>query len=321
LSEIAFTLLFVLLLLLGFMLLQERRDKDAALAQLAASVQAQDAQAAESALREAKTRLEEALKRQGVPDPQKLVAAVAAAGAAAAERDRLQQQIQDLNQKLVALEELRDQVQRAGQKPGQTLSREQIEQALALKSELRHQVKTKLKREIAPGQEIKELSKFVDDARTSAELTVSQGTGNPLAVENARLRTQVSFFEKRDKMRGLDHLPCWMDSQLKPEFIFNVQTTATGVVVTRGWPAHRETEARNSPGFEAMTAHDGAAMNVQQFAAAAASYLDYGRKQSPECRHFVYLSSTIADADRRDEARRLVNGFFYVLERKSPVTP
>lgn len=49
--------------------------------------------------------------------------------------------------------------------------------------------------------------------------------------------------------------------------------------------------------------------------------LDYGKAQLPECRHFVYLSSTIPDADRRDEARRLVNSFFYVLERKAPVVP
>jgi hypothetical protein len=62
-------------------------------------------------------------------------------------------------------------------------------------------------------------------------------------------------------------------------------------------------------------------VSAVQFAQGAKPFLDYGKSQSPECRHFVYLSSTISDADRRDEARRLVNGFFYVLERRSPVTP
>ena len=66
---------------------------------------------------------------------------------------------------------------------------------------------------------------------------------------------------------------------------------------------------------------DKEALSAGQFSRGARPFLDYGKAQTPECRHFVYLASTIPDADRRDVARRLVNSFFYVLETKGPVVP
>ena len=44
--------------------------------------------------------------------------------------------------------------------------------------------------------------------------------------------------------------------------------------------------------------------------------LDWSKKQDPECRHFVYLTTAVGDADARDNARKFVEGFFYKLEVK-----
>jgi hypothetical protein len=110
-----------------------------------------------------------------------------------------------------------------------------------------------------------------------------------------------------------------MDADSKIEYIFNVQTTTAGFVVTRGWLPHREAQAKASAGFNEIMAGGDSPLSAAQFSQGAKPFLDYGKAQTPECRHFVYLSSTISDADRRDEARRLVNSFFYIRERKLPV--
>ncbi len=319
LSEIAFTLMFVLMLLLGFMVIKERADKDVALRKLQASQQAENAQAAIQALKQAEERMVDLLKRQGFADPEKVVETLVAGGVSLAERNRQQDQIQDLNRRLVALDAFRAEVQRAAEQSGQAVVRERIEQALNLQHELRVQAKEKLNRELQPGQEVKVLTELVDGAKVLA--ASSNGTSIPPQVEIGRLRAQVAFYETRDKLRGLNHPPCWIDKQGRQEFIFNVQTTPDGFVVSRGWPGTREADARASAGFDLITAKGNGAMTAQQFIAGAAQFLDYGKKQSPECRHLVYLSTSINEGDKRDEARLVVNRYFYISERKAPVLP
>ena len=41
---------------------------------------------------------------------------------------------------------------------------------------------------------------------------------------------------------------------------------------------------------------------------------DWSRSQKPECRHYVALRSTIADAVQSDRARLMVERFFYKSE-------
>jgi hypothetical protein len=319
LSEIAFTLMFVLMLLLGFMVLKERADKDVALRKLESSRQTENAQAAVQALKQAEERMVELLRRQGVANPEKVVEALVAGGTSLAEQERQQEQIQDLNRRLVALDAFRGEIEKAAQKPGQSVVRERVEQALNLQQELRKQAKEKLNRDLQPGQEVKLLAELVEAAKALS--ASADGAAIPPQVELGKLRSQVAFYENRDKLRGLVHPPCWMNKQGGTEYIFNVQTMSDGFVVSRGWPAYREADARASPGFDQITAKGNGAMTPQQFIAGATPFLDYGKKQSPECRHFVYLSTSISEADKRDEARQVVNRYFYIDERKAPVTP
>ncbi len=395
LSEIAFTLVFMLMLLLGFMILNERKENEAAKARIAQLEQSQFSTQATAAATSALTQAEQALATKmaqaGAGSPEQVAQAIkefANVGESKVRQEQLQDQVLDLTQKLVVLEDLRKKVEQAGRKVDEKLAREEIEQAIALRDditkfvaidspspnapsapataasgsasspaskpvgktaaqptatppkpldkqkaieqirqaiavtrELREQAKSKLGIDVLPGQETKLVRDVVEGAHRAAVAASNKASPESLKQENATLRTQVAFYDKRDKLRGLDHPPCWMDSDSKIEYIFNVQTTQAGYIVTRGWPAHRETQARASAGFSELMDAGGTPLSAAQFAGGAKPFLDFGKAQSPECRHFVYLSSTIADADRRDEARRMVNSFFYVLERKAPIVP
>jgi len=360
LSEIAFILVFVLMLLLGYMLMQERQSKEQAQAKLAKVHQAQSAEAATQAMQWAQQHLTEALKAGGVSNPAEVVQIAVRSGETTAERDRLREEVLDLTKKLVALEELRSKIEQAGKSKYDQVTREQLEQAMALQqeveklanevpkkpenpnlpkkplepqqaiervkqaiaatNELRTQAKDKLGIDIKPGQEPQVVRDVVEGARIAAAASTDNNFSEAMRSDNEKLKSQVAFYEKRDKLRGLDHPPCWMDKNSKIEYIFNVQTTSAGFVVTRGWAANRELDAKATQGFDTIVANSGLPMNAEQFAQSAKHYLNYGKKQSPECRHFVYLSSTIAEADRRDSARRMVSSFFYILERRGPVT-
>jgi hypothetical protein len=366
LSEIAFTLVFILMLLVGFMFLSEREGHDEAKARVAELEQRQfsprAAAEATAAMAQAQASLTEAMSKAGVASPEQaadLVKEFTNVGEARARQAELRQEVLDLTRKLVALEEVRGRVEQAGRKIDERLTRDEVEralavvneitqqteppasagsspttkpfdrqqavervrQALAATRELRDQAKAKLGVDVAAGQEPQLVRDVVESARLAAAAARDKSSPAALRRENETLRSQVAFYDKRDKLRGLDHPPCWMDADSKIEYIFNVQTTSAGFVVTRGWLAHREGQARASAGFENLMGGDGEALSAGQFSRGAKPFLDYGKAQSPECRHFVYLSSTIPDADRRDVARRLVNSFFYVLETRGPVVP
>lgn len=392
LSEIAFTLVFLLMLLLGFMILSERKENEAAKARIAELERnqstAQAAEAAASAMAQAQRALAAKMAQAGAETPEQvaqLVKDFVNVGEAKARQEQLEQEVLDLTRKLVALEELRQRVEQAGHEVDEKMAREEVEQAIALREEiaklveppppaasapatsapdaafspttkmadkaagksdapppklldrqqaieqvrqaiaatreLRNRAKAQLGRDVPLGQETQLVRDLVEGARRAAVAVGDESSPEALRQENANLRTKIAFYDKRDKLRGLDHPPCWMDADSKIEYIFNVQTTQAGFVVARGWLPHREAQARASAGFDDLMSGNGAPLSAAQFGLGARPFLDYGKAQSPECRHFVYLSSTISDADRRDEARRLVNSFFYVLERKSPVVP
>jgi hypothetical protein len=355
LSEIAFILIFVLMLLLGFMIMQERQAKDDALGELANVRQVESAEATTEIMNRAQEKLKSALIQRGVNNPAEVVQALVNAGEDAARQMRVQQESLDLTKKLVALEELRSQIEEAGRDRADKVTRDSIEAALELQqqvealvsesshldtaktktlsskqavldrvkdalnasNELREQVKTKLNIDVKPGGEVTVVRDVVEGARLAAAMTTGKSSLSTVNAENEKLKTQVAFYEKRDKLRGLDHPPCWMDKESKIEYIFNVQTTSAGFVVTPGWPLNRESDARASEGFASLIERNGSPLSASQFQLGAKPYLDYGKRQTPECRHFVFLSSSISEADRRDSARRLVNSFFYVLERRT----
>lgn len=137
LTEIAFTLTFLLLLLLGYLVFKEQNDRLAAEAELA---KVQTTQQAKAALDAAKSSLATALQGAGTPNPDEVITKLIAADQIRAERDRLKQQVEDLDAKLTALTELKEQLEQAAMASRPDVTREEVMSALALQEQVRKAV-------------------------------------------------------------------------------------------------------------------------------------------------------------------------------------
>ena len=399
LTEIAFTIAFILLLLLGYLVVKEQIERKAAEAELA---KVQSSERATAALDTAKGSLRAALQGTGVGSPDEVITKLIAVEDVRAERDKLKKQVEDLDAKLTALEELRkrldeaakanrpdvtsdevsaalalqDQVRKAfeeaerasppgprpsapsalgrasgassgtssggsakvlppdaGPIPKPSESKEasskadvdskvrnrrdaealaKVRQAIAATGELKKQLKAQMNKDLAPGQETETVRDVVTAAKGYGELAKAGVNPEQFRKENADLRGQVAFLKNRlDARGGRDYPPCWADESGKVEFLFSVEVKPDLVVVTPAWPPRREVAARALPGMADIL--DGPRSN-QGFVSRVQGIFNWSKNQDPECRHYVQLKSSIADAVQSDRARLMVENFFYKTE-------
>lgn len=400
LTEIAFTIAFILLLLLGYLVVKEQIERKAAEAELA---KVQSSERAAATLDTARGALRAALQGTGVGSPDEVITKLIAVEDVRAERDRLKKQVEDLDAKLTALEELRkrleeaakanrpditsdevsaalalqDQVRKAFEdaerpsppaprpsapspfgkasgasggassggsakvlpadaasipKPSESKEASskadvnskasryrrdaealaKVRQAIAATGELKKQLKAQMNKDLAPGQEMETVRDVVTAAKGYGELAKAGVNPEQFRKENSDLRGQVAFLKNRlDARGGRDYPPCWADESGKVEFLFSVEVKPDLVVVTPAWPPRREAAARALPGMADVL--EGPRSN-QDFVSRIQGIFNWSKNQDPECRHYVQLKSSIADAVQSDRARLMVEGFFYKTE-------
>jgi len=185
-------------------------------------------------------------------------------------------------------------------------------QAIAATGELRKQLKAQLNQDLIPGKEAQTVLQMVSAAKGYGELAKAGTNPEQIRRENSDLRGQVAFLKIRlDARGGRDYPPCWADEEGKVEFLFSVELQPNVIVVTPAWPPRREAAARELPGVAELLAGP---QSNQDFLNRAQGIFNWSRRQDPECRHYVQLRSSIADAVQSDRARLLVEGFFYKTE-------
>jgi hypothetical protein len=134
LTEIAFTIAFLLLLLLGYLVFKEQADRKAAEDALR---EVQGIERATSALDKAKSEFAEVLRSFEVSAPDEVISRLIAAEDVRAERDSLRTRVDELDAKLTALAELQKLVEAAGSAAKQGVAAAEVASALALQSEIR----------------------------------------------------------------------------------------------------------------------------------------------------------------------------------------
>ena len=136
LTEIAFTLIFILLLLLGYLVVREQAEKDGALAALAKSRGAEaSARSMEAARAELVKALADAGAGKNAPSMDEVVSQLTAAQGARAETERLKKQIEDLDSQLSAMIELKRLLASAADK--QNVVSDDLADALTLQNKVR----------------------------------------------------------------------------------------------------------------------------------------------------------------------------------------
>lgn len=354
LTEIAFTIAFILLLLLGYLVVKEqtaRMTAEAALAKVKTTEQVT------VALEAAKRDLHSALQGAGLSNPEEIISKLIAAEDIRVERDHLKRRVEDLDAKLTALEELRKQLQeRSAQAAKNDIIRETVESAIALQEqvrktldedsaiilprpplsaskeqqareaialvkqaisatgELKRQLKTQMNKDLIPGQEAQTVRDVVVAAKSYGDLAKSGANPGQIEKANSDLRGQIAFLKNRlDARGGRDYPPCWVDETGNVEFLFAVELKPDSVVVVPAWPPRRETDAHALPGIlDVLTAPN----SNQSFVSRIQGISGWSRSQNPECRHYVQLKSSIADAVQSDRSRLMVENYFYKTEAR-----
>ena len=380
LTEIAFTIAFILMLLLGYLVVRENEAKKKAEETL------ENVQALEAAKRvfdDASTRLKDALAGAGVINPDEIISRLVADAKAAAERDRLRTRVQDLEAQISALAEVKQTVAEVTKGAGKKAAVERVISALALQAEAEKAIESTKQVTSAPvsqpasaaahssasspmvavqNESASERNNKLTEGRPSAEETRAQvlralqvatavdralqeagakplptgkeseaaagivraalslrgleGSGKGLEAvlkENADLRGQMANIRNRFNAvgRGLDHPPCWADEAGNIEYLFNVELRQGVAIVTPAWPERRRQDAERLPGIAELTAGP---VNAERFRAASRPILDIAKRQDPECRHYVILNNTIESRREADQARWMVEEFFYKRE-------
>lgn len=283
LTELAFSIAFLLLMLLGVRVAQSQAERDAARAALA---NAPAASQAEAALERAHAALAGALQGAGAADPSATLSRLVDAEQARAERDRLRSQVADLDARLSALQALR-------------AHDEALHPALGGLSGL------------AASQSV--LGGSAPGGGTQAGTSDEAASGTARAVSD--LRGQVAYLTRRlaalPGHGGRDYPPCWADAAGHVEFLLDVELRPGALVLRPAWPPARDAQAHDLPGLAQLVAGP---LSAEQFVARVQPLADWSHARTPECRHYVSLRSTIADAVQSDRERLLVERYFYKTE-------
>lgn len=180
LTEIAFTIAFLLLLLLGYLVFKEQVERQAAEAELA---KVQSAERASAALNTAKSELSTQLKGAGVTNPDEIISKLVAAEELRAERDQLRQRVDDLDAKLTALTELKKQLEQAATSLRPEVTQDEVLSALALQDQVRAAVEhSPVQPPIPPSAQASSPTgaKPVSELQAAASASVPAGTFAPV---------------------------------------------------------------------------------------------------------------------------------------------
>jgi hypothetical protein len=151
LTEIAFTISFILLLLLGYMVFREQRDR------IVAETALKDIQIAgvtKNAMNEATTRLRDQLVVSGSANPDEVIVNLIAKAQVTEERDRLKAAIQDLEKQISGLVEVEKIIANAAKNPESIELKKRIISAIALQKELENLLTQNLESKDTPQPDI-----------------------------------------------------------------------------------------------------------------------------------------------------------------------
>lgn len=346
LTEIALTLIFMLMLLLGFMVFQKTQENQKLQEQLKA-IDGIDAKLAQ--LDGARTQLIDEIKAHSSRNPDEVISQLIEAGQAKQDVVRLKQLLEDQEQQITALSELQKMVAAAGGDGGQ-LVKKRVEDALALATSLKEAVQKSLKdpQDVAKANDVKFLKEQVEaslgkldaleqvlnkspaldslEGKSSLEklqklaeeyqhFTAMQADpGNPIAVkkENADLKGQLLYLKHRlEANGGMDFPPCWADEKTgKVQMLFTLELREGDLSLEPAWPDSRQADAKALPNIDRVMSRP--VSSYDEFLRAVKPISDLSRAQN--CRHYVRLKNAISDAIISDRRRLSIEDYFYKIE-------
>jgi hypothetical protein len=325
LTELAFVVIFLILLLTGWMVVKSEDDKAAALAErdaalaraaeLATHVEApEQMEQLRQALEQTKADILNTLTRHGAAHPGELLSKLVEKTQAEAENQRLKQRIADLDAQLSALAEIQNAIAAAAQTNGDTAAARDQARNEALSALSFKQALEQAAGEPVPRHREQETAQAYAQARKDARAAASgQGEGAPdVARENQDLRGQVAWMRQRlEANGGRDYPPCWADPVTgKPQYLLSIVIQEGGLGITPAWPPERGSDAARLPGIDGLA--NAGALSLGTFQARARPLDQDSRAHN--CRHYVRLLNRAKSLESFNRYRYAVEEFFYKFE-------
>lgn len=122
--------------------------------------------------------------------------------------------------------------------------------------------------------------------------------------EAAEVLKQLNYM--RQRAAGFGHPPCWIDGEGRPDNLYEIKMERKTFSIAAKWPTSRK-EAAQSEIFQKAIGQD---LTAQQTRERLKPILEWSKKQTPECRHFVVLDDCAPSAGPRNR-RLLIEDYFY----------
>ena len=131
-----------------------------------------------------------------------------------------------------------------------------------------------------------------------------------IEAQKRDLEARLKILDARSAGSGLDHLPCWINSETGDiEYLYRVTILENRLKVDPAWPDSRATWVREADSFAKLANRT---VSAQEFSRLADPILDWSRHQNPECRHFVRVRDDKATSKTAFKKQlRLIETFFY----------
>jgi hypothetical protein len=322
LTELAFVIVFLILLLSGWMLARSEADQAAELTaaeqgQIRTSELAQGAgeiqrlEELNRALTESERALRQLLAERSGADPDAIVSELIAQQreAATGETLRLKQRIEALDAEVSALTEIRSAAasNQEGAPSPQRPARDLVA-ADAFKTSLEQALGEPIARglERETGREFGRLLRQLKPDR-AASGTRSQSS--PTATVTTTGKPDPQFVG--DGRGGRDFPPCWTDPvSRKPQYLLTVFLTNGGIRSEPAWPPERGAEAGGLPGLKRLAG--GGALKIDEFRNRARPLVEFS--DAHRCRHYVRIVNQVTNLPLFNRLRYAVEEYFYKFE-------
>jgi len=294
LTELAFTLVFLLLLLCGWIVIAQKIDF--AKKEEANRVLIVEAKRMRSEAERTLADVRGALSGHAA-NPDEAITELRKCSRREMENDALRAQVESQGTKLTALAAVQEAL---NNKAGSEALQQEIETALAFMKAYQD----KAKKQVQPDKV----------ERLAAQCAEAESTIAGVAKDNQNLRGQVAFMSKQvasfKGTKGFGLPPCWVDTEGRVQRLFSVEVTEQGVIVRPGWPPERAEDASKLPNIAAALASE-TVQSISTFKNGVTPILDWSKKQDPECRHYASIGVSATSANASVAGDNAVNEYFY----------
>ncbi|GAB1825496.1 MAG: hypothetical protein KH037_00695 [Burkholderiales bacterium] len=161
------------------------------------------------------------------------------------------------------------------------------------------------------------LSKFKEENKTKFDALMEL---NELRNKVAQCEKDIQTMDTQNKylarIAGLGYPPCWVGANGKPQYLFNIDLLPDDrIIVNRAWPEERNQDALSMEPVVQVQKYFGQSVPMSEFLSSANKILKISNETKPSaCRHFVILKNHIPDRHTGDKQRLKIENSFYKLE-------